>query len=151
MATSLVYFLLALPIGRLADRFGRGRVFLCGYALLVGVYLIVLLPSGLGSAALIGCIALFGAYYASTDGVLMAFASSMLPGELRTSGLAALSAATGLGSLAASIAFGALWMFAGPESAVSVFLSGLVLAVCVTLVVLWKTRGSTQSTQETPI
>jgi MFS family permease len=146
VATSLVYFLLALPMGRLADLFGRGRVFLCGYALLVGVYLIVLLPT-LGAVALIACIGLFGAYYAATDGVLMAFASGMLPGELRTSGLAALTAATGLGSLAASVVFGALWALAGPESAVSVFLVALLLAVSVTLLTLWKTRGSTARTE----
>jgi MFS family permease len=146
VATSLVYFLLALPMGRLADRFGGGRVFLCGYALLLGVYLIVLLPTGLGSAALIACIALFGAYYAATDGILMAFASSMLPAELRTSGLAVLTAGTGLGSLAASVMFGALWTFAGPESAVGVFLVGLLLAVFVTLLTFWKTRGSTSTT-----
>jgi MFS family permease len=145
VATSGVYFLLALPMGRLADRFGRGRVFVCGYGLLLGVYLIVLLPGGLGSAALIACIVLFGAFYAAPDGVLMAFVSSMLPPELRTSGLAALTAATGLGALLASVAFGALWTFAGPEAAVSVFVVGLVLALVLTLFTLWKTRGSTST------
>ena len=49
VATSLVYFLCALPIGRLADRVGRGRVFVAGYTLLLAVYTVLLLP-GLGSA-----------------------------------------------------------------------------------------------------
>ena len=38
--------LLAVPMGRLADRIGRGRVLLGGYALLLGVYLTLLLPAG---------------------------------------------------------------------------------------------------------
>jgi hypothetical protein len=71
VATSGVYFLLALPAGRLADQFGRGRVFVAGYGLLLGVYAILLLPQGLGTEALALCILLFGAYYAATDGVLM--------------------------------------------------------------------------------
>jgi MFS family permease len=140
VATSLVYLLLALPAGRLADRFGRGRVFVAGYTLLLAVYAVLLLP-GLGLVELAVCLVLFGAYYSMTDGVLMAFASSMLPGEIRTSGLAVLTAATGLGSLAASLAFGLLWTIAGPETAITVFAVGLLLALGLTLITLWKTRA----------
>jgi MFS family permease len=144
VATSLVYFLLALPAGRLADRVGRGRVFVAGYGLLLGVYAILLFPDGLGGAALVASILLFGAYYATTDGVLMAFASSMLPGEVRTSGLAVLTAATGLGSLAASVMFGALWTVLGPAEAVVAFAGGLLAAISLTLFTLWKTRAPSQ-------
>jgi MFS family permease len=140
VATSLVYFLLALPAGRLADRFGRGRVFVAGYALLLAVYAVLLLP-GLGMLELAVCLVLFGAYYSMTDGVLMAFASSMLPGQIRTSGLAVLTAATGLGSLAASLLFGLLWTIAGPDTAITVFTVGLLLALGLTLVTLWRTRA----------
>jgi MFS family permease len=144
VATSLVYFLLALPAGRLADRFGRGRIFVAGYSLLLAVYAMLLLPTGLGGASLLLCIVLFGAYYAATDGVLMAFASSMLPGEIRTSGLAVLTAATGLGSLAASLVFGAAWTILGPEVAVTIFLAGLLLAVLLSVFTLWRTRAASQ-------
>ena len=44
VGTSLCYFLLAVPAGRLADRWGRGRVLLAGYALLAPIYVILLLP-----------------------------------------------------------------------------------------------------------
>jgi MFS family permease len=142
VATSLVYFLCALPIGRLADRVGRGRVFVAGYTLLLAVYTVLLLP-GLGGIALVGCILLFGAYYAATDGVLMAFASSMLPVEVRTTGLAVLTAATGLGTLVASVIFGGLWTIWGPESAVSAFAGGLFVAILLTLFTLWRTRAQT--------
>jgi MFS family permease len=130
VATSLVYFLLALPVGRLADRLGRGRVFIAGYALLLVIYGLLLLPS-LGSGVMVIVVVLFGAYYAATDGVLMALASGILPAESRTTGLAAITAATGLGSLLASLAFGGLWTLAGPDLAVTVFLVGLTLAMAV--------------------
>ena len=44
VVTSLFYFVLAVPLGRLADRIGRGRVFVGGYALLLVVYALLLLP-----------------------------------------------------------------------------------------------------------
>jgi MFS family permease len=142
VATSLVYFLCALPVGRLADRIGRGRVLVAGYTLLLAVYTVLLLP-GLSGVALVGCILMFGAYYAATDGVLMAFASSMLPEEVRTTGLAVLTAATGLGTLAASVIFGGLWTIWGPESAVTAFAGGLFVAILLTLFTLWRTRAQT--------
>ena len=40
----------------------------------------------LGRFALVLYLAAFGAFYAATDGVLMALASALLPEELRASG-----------------------------------------------------------------
>jgi MFS family permease len=140
VATSLVYFLLAIPAGRLADRFGRGRVFIVGYVVLLVVYAGLLVPS-IGSLELVGVLVLFGAYYAATDGVLMALASSRLPTESRTTGLAVLTAASGLGSLGASLVFGAAWMGLGPELAVGVFLGGLVAALALATTVVVRTRA----------
>jgi Major Facilitator Superfamily len=68
------YMLLAVPAGRLAYRYGRWRMFMGGYALLLGVYVVLLLPS-VGTLALIAVLALLGGYYAATDGVLAALGS----------------------------------------------------------------------------
>ena len=68
---------------------------------------------------------LVGAYYAATDGVLMALASSTVPAHLRGSGLALLVTATSLAKLVASIAFGALWTAFDAETAVIAFAVGL--------------------------
>jgi hypothetical protein len=73
---------------------------------------------------------LFGAYYAATDGVLMALASIVLPEDLRTSGLALLTTATGLSRLLSSILFGLLWTWWDLRAAVCLFLmtlSGTIL------------------------
>src|SRR5439155_2650313 len=90
VGTAAVYLLLSVPVGRLADRAGRGRVFIAGYVLLLGLYgtLLVAAP---GAGALICGVVLFGAYYAATDGVLMAWASGAAPGRLRTCGFGSLS------------------------------------------------------------
>jgi MFS family permease len=50
VATSLVFMLLAVPVGRLADRVGRGRVFVGGYLALLAVYGVLLWPAGTASA-----------------------------------------------------------------------------------------------------
>lgn len=127
VATSLVYMLLAAPIGRFADRVGRGRVFVSGQALLLAVYASLLLPpTGLGGIVVV--IVAFGTYYAATDRVLMALASPLLPVELRASGLSLVVTATSLARLLASIVFGATWAIFGIGAAVVVFGAGLALA-----------------------
>jgi MFS family permease len=121
------FMVLAVPMGRLADRFGRGRVLLGGYALLLVVYLALVAPLG-GWPLLVVALGLLGAYYAATDGVLMALGSSEIPEEIRGSGLALLGTVTSLARLLASVAFGALWMVWGLDEAFVVFGVALVAA-----------------------
>ena len=128
VGTSIVYMLLAVPVGKLADRFGRLRIFASGYILLLGLYATILVPD-LSAVALVGCLLLFGAYYAATDGVLMAIASPLLPEETRGSGLAFVTTGTTLSRLFGSLAFGALWTFAGLNAAVVVFIVALSLGI----------------------
>jgi MFS family permease len=135
VGTSLCYFLLAVPAGRLADRWGRGRVLLAGYALLVPLYVVLLLPD-LGFAALALVLLLFGAYYAATDGVLMACASATLGPELRTTGLGLLTTCTTVARLLASVLFGAVWTAWGVEQAIVLFGVGLLLVLGAAAVIL---------------
>lgn len=128
VAVALIYMLLAVPFGRLADRFGRGRMFVLGYGLLMAAYALVIAPV-FGMASLPIYALLLGAYYAATDGVLIAAASAALPDHLRTSGLALLTTFTSLGRLVASVTFGALWGLQGSAFAVGVFLAGMAAVV----------------------
>ena len=86
--------------------------------------------------ALILVLALLGAFYAGTDGVLMALASARLPEDLRTSGMALLMSVSNLARLGASILFGWLWTWRGVEFAVGAFGSALVVATALTAVLL---------------
>jgi MFS family permease len=128
VGTALIYLLLAIPAGRLADRIGRARVLLGGYLLLLGVYGVLLLPA-LGPVGFACCLLLFGAYYAATDGVLMALASTTLPSGMLTSGLAMLTTATAVSRVFAAVLFGALWSWGGPEATLAVFMVGLASAM----------------------
>ena len=139
--TSVVYLALAVPAGRLADRLGRGRVLVAGYAMLAVVYVALLLPAD-GPPLVLGAVLAFGAYYACTDGVMSALASGLLPAESRSSGLALLGTGVALAGLAGTVLFGAIWTAAGLQPAVLAFLVGLALATGALAVGLARTRAA---------
>ncbi len=138
VGSSMVYVLLATPVGRLADRVGRGRVLVVGYATLLVVYAALLGPLG-GWPLLVVVLGLLGAYYAATDGVLMALGSTVVPDEVRGSGLALLGTATNISKFVASVAFGALWTIWGSQAALVCFFVALVVAVALAATILVRT------------
>jgi MFS family permease len=138
VATAGVFMLLAVPVGALADRIGRGRVFVGGYVLLLAVYGLLLFPQGTLTVVLLA--PLFGAYYAATDGVLAAASTQVLPEHTRGTGLALIATCTNLGRFAGSIAFGALWVAIGASGAVAVFAVGLAIAAAVAASLLYVTK-----------
>jgi MFS family permease len=144
VGTGVAYFLLAIPVGWLADRVGRRRIFLGGYGLLLVVYGVVSRPAA-GLLELGVALALLGAYYAATDGVLMALGSVGLPAEVRATGLALLATAVGVARLLASLAFGAVWSWWSVETALTLFAAGLVAALVLAFLAL---RGSDRPTPE---
>jgi MFS family permease len=129
VGTALAYMLLAIPVGRVADRFGRGRTFVAGYLPLLAAYAFLLLPAG-PAAEIPVYLVLLGLYYAATDGVLMALASATLPPPIRGSGLALLVTSTSLGRLLASIFFGMIWTWYDVETAIAAF----AIALCIAMV-----------------
>ena len=142
VGTALVYMVLAIPIGRLADRLGRRYVFLAGYAVLAAVYGLLLIPN-VPQALSMGILLLLGVYYAATDGVLTALASAMLPEQSRTTGLAILTTGTGLARLLTSLGYGALWTYLGPNQALTIFLLGLSITVLLASIFLNRVERNT--------
>ncbi|MDX2851587.1 MFS transporter [Streptomyces sp. PA03-3a] len=123
LGTAAAFLLLALPLGRLADRVGRWRMFLAGHVALLAAYGL-LLAHGPAYAVLL----LHGAFYAATDGVLMAAASTAVPDELRGAGLALVQTGQATARFAASLAFGAAWTAWGDRTALTT--AALALTVC---------------------
>jgi MFS family permease len=74
VGVALVYMILAIPTGRLADRLGRRTIFLSGYGFLAVLYALLLVPA-CAPALSLGLLLLMGLYYAATDGVLAALAT----------------------------------------------------------------------------
>ena len=134
-----VYMLLAVPVGQIADRIGRGRVLLIGYALLLGVYAALLAPLD-GPLLVALALALMGTFYAATDGVLAAFGSALVPASVRGSGLALLNTMTGVAKLLSSIAFGALWTLTSTNTAIAVFGAALLVAMGLAALSFVRTR-----------
>ncbi len=128
VGTSLAFLLLALPLGRLADRLGRWPVIVFGYGCLVAVYLLVRTEA----APLALVLALYGGFYAATDGVLVALAVPHIPDAAKTTGLAVVQTAQALAYVVSSVAFGVLWSYAGVgvACAVAAAVAVLVLPVC---------------------
>jgi MFS family permease len=146
VGTAGVYLLLALPFGRLADRWGRHRLFLAGHVPVLGIYALLLVPE-LPLSGILACVTLLGTYYAATDGVLSALASGLLPAEQLTTGLAIVSTASALARLLASSLFGAVWSWHGPDFALALFAAGLALATVAAAAALrvgtrWPAEGS---------
>ncbi|MCX4914349.1 MFS transporter [Streptomyces sp. NBC_00687] len=130
LGTAAAFLLLAVPLGRLADRAGRWRVFVGGHGALLLAYTL-LLSSWQGTAAACAVLLLHGGFYAATDGVLMAAASDSVPSELRSSGLALVQTGQALARIVCSLGFGAAWTAWGDRTALTA--SAVLLALCAVL------------------
>nr|WP_228769932.1 MFS transporter [Actinokineospora alba] len=138
LLTAGTFLLAAAPLGRLADRVGRWPMFFAGHLLLLGVYLLLLAPSG-GYVVAVAALVLHGLFYAATDGVLSAWASTMIPASLRASGLSVVQTGQALARLTSSVAFGFLLQYTAIGTAVLVAVGTLAAAL---LVVAQVTRTS---------
>jgi MFS family permease len=135
VGTACFYMLFSLPVGALADKIGRTRVLMGGYGTLVLIYVAIVATPKAGLPVTIACLALMGLYYAATEGILMALASAILPAGLRTSGLALIGTAIGLGKMLSSVVFGWAWSTYGQWQAVVAF--AILLAIAVVVAVVW--------------
>ncbi|WP_078872062.1 MFS transporter [Streptomyces sp. NRRL S-337] len=120
IVTAGSFLLLAVPLGKAADRWGRWRTFLAGHLGLLAAYGLVLAPFHAPALPLVAAVlVLHGAFYAATDGVLMAAAAGVTPPELRSSGLALVQTGQAGARFACSVLFGAAWTAWGDRTALS--------------------------------
>ncbi|MFC5285859.1 MFS transporter [Actinokineospora guangxiensis] len=135
VGTALTFLALATPLGRLADRVGRWRIFFAGHVALLAVYALLLGPFG-GLALVIATVALHGVFYAATDGVLMAHGATLVPEHLRASGLSIVQTGQALARFASSVGFGLLLTALPFGTAVLIATAALVaVLVAVALVI----------------
>ncbi|GLZ81997.1 MFS transporter [Actinorhabdospora filicis] len=128
LGSALTFMLAATPVGLLADRLGRWRVFVLAHLLLVGGYLALAGPVR-GWPVAIGVLVLHGLFYAGSDGVLMAHAGKLLPGEVRATGMAVVQTTQALGRGAAAIGFGVLTQATALGPAFTIAAAALATAV----------------------
>jgi MFS family permease len=125
---NVTYLIVAIPLGRLADRIGRVRVFIGGHVALFACYLFAAGPFA-GPALTVGTLILLGSYYAATDGLLAALAGRAVRPEMRTSGIATAQTFQALAGFVSSLVVGLMWNQMGLQSSIRWF--GLVLLLCI--------------------
>jgi MFS family permease len=146
VGTNVAYLVLAVPMGRLADRIGRGRVLVGGHVALLAAYLFAAGPFG-GWAWTITSLLLLGAFYAASDGILAALVSRLVPAQARGSGIASAQTVVVLARFASSLLFAALWVGLGRQAALLLFAGALAVAIPVAAGLL---RGVDREPDEVP-
>jgi MFS family permease len=119
---NLVYTSLSWPAGRLSDRIRRRTLVVLGYLTYSAVYLGFSLARGAQFAWLL--FAVYGAYYAMTEGVLRAWIADLVPSSSRGSVFGVFNWVAGVAAFPASLLAGWLWRHYSP--ATPFFISALL-------------------------
>lgn len=128
VGTNVAFLALAIPLGRLADRVGRARVFVLGHLGLLASYVVAALAIDDIAATLL-CLLFLGAFYAATDGVLAALAAQLSPPETRGTGIAAAQTVVAVSRFVSASMFGLLWVTLGREPATLLVAALLAVAI----------------------
>ncbi|HYP73209.1 MAG TPA: MFS transporter [Microbacterium sp.] len=131
VGTNVAFLAFAVPLGRLADRIGRARVFVWGHAALLAAYIVAVLPMA-DAVATVLCLVFLGGFYAATDGVLSALTSQLTPAESRATAIASAQTVVAVARFVSAAGFGILWFALGRDLAMLVV--AVVLAVALPLV-----------------
>jgi len=110
--------------GLLSDRMSRRRVIATGWLVYAAVYGGFALATR--AATLVPLFLVYGVYYGLTEGVEKAVVADLAPAGRRGAAFGAYHAVLGIGALAASLVFAAVWKAAGAPSA---FALGAALAL----------------------
>ena len=124
MTMNVTYALLSYPAGRLADRFGKGRIAFLGYLLYAALYALFAIETKMNALWIL--FPLQGIYLAFTDGVGTAYMATLLPGAKRATGFAIYYTVIGLALLPASTIGGWLWDRFSPSAT---FIAGSLLSL----------------------
>lgn len=135
VGTAVVYLVLAVPVGKAADRFGHRAIFLIGNAPLIAIYF-VLASAFIDTRVVVACMVLLGAYYAATDGVVPAIVSRLVGPHVRASGIALVTVVIAVARMISAVAFGTLWQAYGQRVAILVFGIGMTVALAIAILCL---------------
>jgi len=111
---NIVYSASAYPLGKLSDRYDRGRMVAVGFFVLILADLVLALPMNIWVVMLGVC--LWGLHMGLTQGVLAALVADTAPTALRGTAFGVFNLVSGLALLLASLVAGALWQVIGPSA-----------------------------------
>jgi MFS family permease len=114
--------------GELSDRFGRRGLIALGWVVYALVYAGFAVYES--KAAAIAIFLAYGLYFGLTEGVEKAWVADLAPAHVRGTAFGVYNGMLGVGSLAASLLFGAIWTRVSPAAA---FFTGAALALVATV------------------
>jgi len=127
---NIIYAMSSYPIGILADKIGKKKVFIIGLLIFSVVYFGF---AFLNSFVFVWILfALYGIYASSTEGVLKAWVSDLVPDQNRGSAIGLITMSSSVAMMIGSITAGFLWDKFGSHvpfylsSAVSLLVAGLL-------------------------
>jgi MFS family permease len=129
---NLVYTSLSWPAGRFSDRVSRRVLVVLGYFIYAGVYLGFSLVRGPQLVWFL--FAVYGTYYAMTEGVLRAWIADLVHSSSRGSVYGVFNWLTGVAAFPASLLAGWLWRHYSPSA--PFFISAIFSFVAATLLLL---------------
>lgn len=106
---NVIYALFSIPAGVLSDKFGRPKILAAGYILFSITCISFTFSDSLFLFVIL--FALYGITYALIDGNQRAYASDLVPENLKGTGLGAFHTVIGLTALPSGIIAGLLWEF----------------------------------------
>lgn len=118
----------SLAGGALSDHFGRRATIIAGYFWYAAIYAAFAWTTSV--PILIVVFLAYGVYFGFTEGVEKAWVADMAPASARGMAFGIYNATLGVGGLAASLIFGAIWTRVSPQAA---FLTGAFLALAASL------------------
>jgi MFS family permease len=127
---NVVYTVLSWPAGKLSDRVPRQRLVVAGYLIYAAVYAGFAL---LRTPQMVWFLfAVYGSYYALTEGVIKAWVADLVPSASRASVFGVLNWVVGVTALPASLLAGWIWQRYSPAapfalSSLFAFLAALLL------------------------
>lgn len=127
---NIIYAASSYPIGLLADKFGKKKIFIIGLLIFSVVYFGFASLDNFASIWIL--FALYGLYASSTEGVLKAWVSDLVPNQQRGSAIGLITMSSSIAMMIGSIAAGFLWDTFGSQapfylsSAVSLLVAGLL-------------------------
>jgi len=132
MLFNVVYTALSWPAGWLSDRLARRWLVILGYLVYAGVYAgFALLQS---PWAVWGLFAVYGTYYALTEGVIKAWIADFVPSGSRASVYGVLNWVVGVAAFPASLLAGWLWQRYSPATP---FAASAILALSAAALLLF--------------
>lgn len=134
---NLIYSLSAIPAGIAADRFGKKRIILIGFALFAILYYGFAVAE---SAKIIWLLfSLYGVFMGLTEGIQKAFVSTIIPQDFKATAFGVYNTVVGIAMFPASVIGGWLWDNVSPSATfyfgtATAVLSAILFAIFIVVV-----------------